>query len=121
MSKLDPSAFIACKPIFLFSVPWCHLTPTKQRLFGLEGVSGPLGTVVSLEKCRLRRLVPMVTDIFGYKIERRIGSLSVDSRCGCGNAVEEGVRDGREDTVGVFVDMSGGGGSLGVIDSWAGG
>ena len=84
-------------------------------------MSGLRETVVSLEKCRLRRVVLTLIDIFGYEIGRRMGSLSVNSRCSFGDAVEEGLRGGRGDAVGVFVDVSRDGSSLGVISSWAGG
>ena len=77
-------------------------------------------TVVSLDKCRLRRVVPTLIDMFGYEIGRRMGSPSVNSRCSFGDAVEEGFKGGRRDTVGVFVDVSRDGSSLGVIGSRTG-
>jgi len=82
-------------------------------------MSGLGDGVVSLEKCRLRRVVPMLIDMFGYEIGRRMGSPSVNSWCGFGVAVEEGLRGRRGDAVGVFVDVSRNGSSLGVIGSWA--
>lgn len=119
MSDLKPSAAITCELTFSVSVPWSHLTRTKQRLLGLESMSGLGDGVVSLEKCRLRRVVPTLIDMFGYGIGRRMGSPSVNSWCGFGIAVEEGLKGKRGDVVGVFVDVFRNGSSFGVIGSWA--
>ncbi len=59
-------------------------------------------------------------DMFGYESERQMSSPSVNSWCGFGDAVEEGLRGGREDAVGVFVDASRDESSLAVIGAWAG-
>lgn len=65
--------------MFPVSAPGSHLIRTEHRLLGLESVSGSWDTVVSLDKCRLRREVPTLIDMFGYEIGRRIGSPSVNS------------------------------------------
>ena len=81
-------------------------------------MSGLGDGVVSLDKCRLRRVVPTLIDMFGYETSRRIGSSSVNSWCGFSVAVEEGLTGRRGDAVGVFVDVSRNGNSLGVIVCW---
>lgn len=96
------------------------MTLRRQRLLGLESISGLWDIVVSLDRCRLRRGVLTLIDMFGYKIERRIGPSSVNSGCSCVDPREEGLRSGRGAAVGVFVDVSRDGCSLGVVGSRAG-
>ena len=42
-------------------------------------MSGLWDTVVSLDKCRLRRVVPTLIDMFEYEIGRRMSSPSFNS------------------------------------------
>lgn len=63
-------------------------------------------TVISLKKCKLRRLMLLSINIFKYEIKPRTGSLLVNSRCVFNDAVEEGFRNRRRDIVKVFVNLS---------------
>lgn len=76
--------------------------------------------MVSPDRFRLRRVVPTLIDMFGYKIGYRMSSPSVSSRCGFGDTVQEGLKGGRGDAVWVFVDVSRDRSSLGFIGSEVG-
>lgn len=86
---------VARESMFSASALWSHLTRTEQRLLVSETMFGSRDVVVSLDKCRLRREVPVLIDMFGCRIRRRMGSPSVSSSSAFGDAVEEGLRVGR--------------------------
>ena len=73
--------------------------------------------MASLNKCRLRRVVPTLIDMFGYGTACWMGSPSVSSWCSFNVTVEEGLRVRRGDSVGAFVDTSCSKDSLRVIVS----
>ena len=105
--------------MFSVSVPWSHLTRTQQRLLGLANMSGVGEGLVSHDKCRWRRVVPMLMDMFGYAIGCQVGLPWVKSQDGFGVAMGEGLGS-VWDVVRSGMNVSGVRISLGVIDSWAG-
>ena len=116
-----PSASRAWEFMFPVLVLWSllTLTHTEKRLLGLGRMSGlGDGVVVLLDRCRLRQVVPTLMETFGYEIRCRMGSSSVNLWSGIGVVVGEGLRGGRGDAMGVFVEMPCDGSSLGVIGSW---
>ncbi len=97
---------------------WSHLTRIKQRLLKLETMSELKDAVMSLDKCRLRRVMLTLIDMFEYESERRMNSSSINSWCDFHDAVEEKLRSEREDVIEIFVDASRDESSLVIIDAW---
>lgn len=84
-------------------------------------MSGVGEGLMSHDKCRWRRVVPMLIDMFGYEIWCQVGSPLVNSQYGFGVAMGEGLRGVWGDVMVGLVNVTGGGISLGVIGPWVGG
>ena len=62
-------------------------------------------TMILLDKCKLKRMMSTLINMFEYEIERRMNLFLVNSRCSFDDAVKKKFKNEKKNIVKMFVNV----------------